>query len=90
MLDVISRGSKRPYIATVHWYAPTTNEDIAVGIDNSDFQQPENDAESPRYQIDIRGLASYRNLNESTRTVIRTMIDRAKNRVFYNTPGNMG
>ena len=81
-LQVFSSGNKRPYIAAVHCYAVTANEGITVGVAKRNFRQQKNDQESPRYQIDIRGLTSYRSLTESTRSAIRTMIDGTKNYIF--------
>jgi hypothetical protein len=40
--------------------------------------------EAPRYQIDFRGLAAYRNLTETTKDAIRSMINGSKNYLFNN------
>jgi hypothetical protein len=85
-LKTFSRGNKLPYIAAVHCYALTSNEGIFATQAHSHNVRGENvqDREAPRYQIDFRGLAAYRNLTEATKDAIRSMINGSKNYLFNN------
>jgi len=62
----------------------TDDQGLTTGFPKRDLRQSDEDKEAPRYQIDIRGLASYRMLTESNRTAIRAMIDGTKNYIFNN------
>jgi hypothetical protein len=64
-LGIFSHGNKLPYIAAVHCYALTKDEGItAVTATSHNLRKREFDKEAPRYQIDFRGLAAYRNITE--------------------------
>lgn len=90
-LSLHSQGNKPPYIAAVHCYALTKDEGLRVTTPSAhNLRNPESDAEAPRYQIDFRGLAAYRNLTEPTKIDIRRMIDGSKNALFKNHPRNYG
>jgi hypothetical protein len=80
-----------PYIAAVHCYALTKNEGICVATPRvKTLRHPSSNEEAPRYQIDLRGLASYRNLTEPMKTDIRRMIDASKNQLFKHHPRDYG
>ena len=90
-LDVFLRGEPRPYIATVHCYALTTDEGIKVTDPHShDVCHQTRDINAPRYQIDFRGLAPYRDLTETIKNDIRSMIDGSKNMLFNHHPRQYG
>ena len=71
----------------VHCYALTSkrwhqNEGITVTSPRSyNFRNAIDDREAPCYQIDFRGLASYRNINIPIKIAIRRMINNSKNTV---------
>lgn len=85
-LQIFSDGNKLPYIAAIHCYALTENQGISVTLPSSyDLRrQISNDSEAPRYQIDFCGLSAYRNIGDTTRTLIRTMMNHSKNAIFDN------
>jgi hypothetical protein len=87
-LEIFEGRTKLPYIAAVHCYALTTNEGITVTDPNPyDLRNAnDNDKEAPRYRIDFRGLASYRNLDDPIKTVIRRMINSSQNALFTQHP----
>jgi hypothetical protein len=91
ILRVFTQGQKLPYIATVHCYGITTREGaVAHGSHGRDLRSKDEDEAAPRYQINIRGLAAYRNLNEGMKSDIRRMIDGSKNAIFNNHPRQAG
>jgi hypothetical protein len=87
-LGIFSGAKKLPYIAAVHCYALTKDEGVTVTTANR--RSPRNivtkDEEAPRYQIDFRGLAAYRDLDVPTKAIIRSMINNSKNALFNQHP----
>jgi hypothetical protein len=83
LLGVFTQGQKLPYIAAVHCYGVTENEGVvAYGHIPKRLRSPDEDEAAPRYQIDFRGLAAYRALDEVMKSDIRRMIDGSKNALF--------
>ena len=83
-LGIFSHGKKLPYIAATHRYALTTDEGMTLTTRSSpDLPvHPKNDEEAPRYQIYFRGLATYRNITDHVRVVVRRMINGPPNALF--------
>ena len=91
-IGLFTQGQKLPYIAAVHCYALTEDERINTSHPNTyALQSPKKDEAAPRYQIDFRGLAAYRNITESMKSDVRRMIDGTKTRLFthHPRPGNL-
>jgi hypothetical protein len=87
VLGLFSDERKPPYIASVHCYALTDREGITVHTPNTHYLRSKiKDKAAPRYQINFRGLAAYRNVTESMKIDIRRMIDGTKNAVFTHHP----
>jgi hypothetical protein len=87
ILKLFTGGRMAPYIASVHCYALTEREGLTVHPPNSyDLRSHKKDKAAPRYKIDFRGLAAYRNVTESMKIDIRRMIDGTKNAVFDHHP----
>ena len=90
LLGLFTGGRKAPYIAAVHCYALSEREGITVTVhpppNHHDLRTHIKDQAAPRYQIDFRGLAAYRNVTDSMKTDIRRMIDGTKNAVFTHHP----
>ena len=85
--ETLEGGKKLPYIAAVHCYALTTNEGITVTNPSPfNLRNANDDQEAPRYQIDFRGLAAYRNINNPIKIAIRRMINNSKNALFNQHP----
>jgi hypothetical protein len=64
-------------IAAVRWYALELDESTPR---TRDLSHPENNEETPRYEIDFRGLGAYR-ITDEVKVVIRKMLD-SKNALF--------
>jgi len=87
ILGLFTQGQNLPYIAAVHCYALTRNEGIhALQPTDRELRCSSTDEVAPRYQIDFRGLAAYRNITESMKNDIRRMIDGTKNALFTHHP----
>jgi len=86
ILGLFKQGQNLPYIAAVHCYALTEDEGINTSHNTYALQSPTKDEAAPRYQIDFRGLAAYRNITESMKSDIRRMIDGTKTTLFTHHP----
>jgi hypothetical protein len=91
MLSIFSDGRKPPYIAAVHCYALTENQGLTVTQPSqNNLRQKKIDVEAPRYQINFRGLAAYRNITDDVENVIQMMINHLKTALFDNHPRPYG
>jgi hypothetical protein len=91
-LNLFMPDKKLPYIAAVHCYALIKDEGITVGDTVGDTnrstrqQWKQRDEAPPRYQINFRGLAAYRDIADSgiagVSGRIRVAIDNIQNSMF--------
>jgi hypothetical protein len=91
VLGLFSQGNKLPYIDAVHCYALTKDEGIAVQPSPSHIPRGKAvDEQAPRYRIDFRGLAAYRQVTIPLKAHIQRMIDGSKNALFRHHPRQYG
>ena len=87
-LSIFSPGNGLPYIAVVHCYALTENQGIVIkqpnvhetdeDLETDEGMETDEESEAPCYQFGFRGLNAYRNITDSDRATIGTMIGPSK------------